>query len=177
MILLAVGLAMDACAVSLTNGLRFPQMRRSWVLADGLCFGLLQGIMPLTGFLLGGCFAAWIAVFDRWIALFLLGLIGGRMLWESRSHPADAAKTMNAETLLLQGIATSIDAFAVGVSFAAFAGFRILPAVGIIAGVTALLSMSGVLAGKRFGEKLHGKAEAVGGIILILLGIKIFFGI
>lgn len=168
---------MDACAVSLANGLHVPQMRRGWVFADGICFGFMQGLMPLTGFLLGGCFAEKLAAFDRWLALILLGVIGGRMLWESRSPAADTVGRMNAETLLLQGIATSIDAFAVGVSMAAFPDFRILPAVGMIAGITAVMSMGGVLIGKRCGERMEGKAEVIGGVILIALGIKIFLGI
>ncbi|MBR5371756.1 MAG: manganese efflux pump [Oscillospiraceae bacterium] len=174
LILLAAGLAMDACAVSLTNGLRFPQMHAGWLCADGLCFGLMQGMMPLIGFLLGSCFFVWITAFDRWLALILLGLIGLKMVIESRRAEPPVESRMTLRLLLIQGIATSIDALAVGVSFAAFRGFRILPAVSMIAAITAAASMAGVLLGKRFGAVLDRKAELLGGMILILLGIRIF---
>lgn len=174
LILLAAGLAMDACAVSLTNGLRFPQMKAGWVCADGLCFGLMQGLMPLLGFLLGSCFFVWITAFDRWLALILLGVIGCKMVIESRNTEHSAERRMTLRLLLMQSIAVSIDALAVGVSFAAFSGFRILPAVSVIAGITAGISMAGVLLGKRFGTRLNQKAELLGGIILIALGIRLF---
>ena len=175
LLLLAAGLSMDAAAVSLTNGLRFPRMRTGWILADGLCFGLMQGIMPLIGFLLGSCLFPRAAACDRWLALILLGFLGIRMMLEGRRPAEDAPCRMTAGTLLMQGLATSIDAMAVGVTLAAFRGTQILQAVSVIAAVTAALSILGVLLGKRFGGMLGQKAELLGGIILIVLSLRIFF--
>ena len=175
LMLLAAGLSMDAAAVSLTNGLHFPRMRTGWILADGLCFGLMQGIMPLLGFLLGGLLLPQAAVYDRWLALMVLCFLGAGMMLQSRRPAEDAPRRMTAGTLMLQGLATSIDAMGVGVTLAAFRGMHILPAVSVIAAVTAALSILGVLLGKRFGGMLGQKAELLGGIILIVLALKIFF--
>ena len=175
LILLAAGLAMDACAVSMTNGLCCRNMRGGWVAADGLCFGAMQGAMPLLGFLLGSCFYTVIAAFDHVLALIMLCTIGGKMLWEACGSAADACGSdMTVPLLMLQGIAGSIDALAVGISFSAFAQFRILPAAGVIAAVTALMSAAGVLIGRRFGRILRTKAQILGGLILIGIGIRIF---
>lgn len=175
LLLLAVGLSMDACAVSMTNGMCCKKIGKGWTLAMGACFGVMQGLMPLLGFLLGMLFVDIISAFDHWLALILLGFIGGKMIFEACRHEEEtAAPEMTVRLLLLQGIATSIDALAVGIGFSAFADFRILPAVSLIAAVTFSLSAAGVLLGKRFGSLLNDKAQICGGLILIAIGIKIF---
>lgn len=175
LILLAAGLAMDACAGSMTNGLCCRNMHGGWIAADGLCFGAMQGAMPLLGFLLGSCFYSVIAALDHVLALILLCAIGGRMLWEAHGSTADSGgSNMTIPLLMMQGIAGSIDALAVGISFSAFAQFRILPAAAMIASVTAVLSIAGVLIGRRFGAILQTKAQILGGLILIGIGIRIF---
>ncbi len=175
--MLAFGLSMDACAVSMTNGMCFSNIRKGWTVAIGACFGIMQGVMPLLGYFLGTFFANVISAFDHYIALILLGFIGGKMLWEAL-HPdtdedADGGK-LTVKLLLLQGVATSIDAMAVGVSFAALPNIQIVPAVLLICGVTWVLSCIGVVLGKRFGRLLNNKAQILGGLILIGIGVKIF---
>lgn len=173
--LLSLGLAADACAVSMTNGMCAKELRRGWVLADGICFGAMQGLMPLLGYLLGSMFAGVICAFDHYIALVLLGFTGAKLVFEARCSDADGESSgLTLPVLLLQGIATSIDAFAVGISFSAFSGFRILPAVVMIAAVTMLLSIAGVRIGQRFGIWFAGKAQMLGGLLLIGIGVKIF---
>jgi len=174
-LLLSVGLGTDACAVSMTNGMCGHRLRGGWVLADGLVFGGMQGLMPLLGYLLGSMFAGVIAAFDHYIALMLLSAIGGKQVYEAlHSDTGGENGRLTVPLLLLQGIATSIDALAVGVSFSAFSGFRILPACVQIAFVTAVMSVAGVWAGRRFGARLAGKAQLFGGLLLIVLGLKIF---
>ena len=174
-LLLSVGLGTDACAVSMTNGMCGKKLRCGWVLADGLVFGGMQGLMPLLGFLLGSMFTGVIAAFDHYIALVLLSVIGGKLVYEALHPDAGGGNGgLSVLLLLLQGIATSIDALAVGVSFSAFSGFRILPACVQIAFVTAVMSISGVWIGSRFGAKLAGSAQIFGGLLLIAIGLKIF---
>ncbi len=174
-LLLSVGLGSDACAVSMTNGMCGGRLRGGWVLADALVFGTMQGLMPLLGYLLGSMFAGFISSFDHYIALILLGVLGGKQIYESLHPDAEGQSAgMTVPLLLLQGIATSIDALAVGVSFSAFSGFRIVPAVLLIAAVTALMSFTGVLVGRRFGAWLAGRAQLLGGLLLIIIGVRIF---
>ncbi|MBQ8922972.1 MAG: manganese efflux pump [Oscillospiraceae bacterium] len=175
LLLLSVGLGTDACAVSMTNGMCGRRLRGGWILADGLVFGLMQGAMPLLGYLLGSMFSGVICAFDHFIALVLLCVIGGKQVFEALHPDADAQnERLTVPLLLLQGIATSIDALAVGVSFSAFSGFRILPAISLIAAVTAVMSFSGVLIGRRFGAWLAGRAQLAGGLLLIAIGVRIF---
>lgn len=175
LILLSVGLAMDACAVSMTNGLCYPQMRAKHITGTALCFGLMQGLMPLLGYLLGSCFAGVISAFDHPLALILLGFIGVKMIAESlRSEDDTPEDPLSVRLVLLQGLATSIDALAVGISFAAFSAFAIVPAVLCIGCITALLSAAGTLTGRQLGGMLRSKAQLLGGLILIAIGIKIF---
>lgn len=175
--MLAFGLSMDACAVAMTNGMCYRNIRKGWTVAVGACFGIMQGLMPLLGYFLGHFFSDIISAFDHYIALILLGFIGGKMIWEAL-HPeeeaAAAEESLTWKLLLLQGIATSIDAMAVGVSFAALPDIHILPSAGLICGVTWVLSCIGVLLGKRFGALLNNKAQILGGVILIGIGVKIF---
>ncbi len=178
LLLLAIGLAMDASAVSMSNGMSYlrehPQ-RTCWILSDGICFGLMQGLMPLIGYWLASFFSHIISAFDHYIALILLGFIGAKMIWEAL-HESDeiSGSAWTIRLLLLQGVATSIDALAVGVSFAAFPDFRIWTACALIAGITCALSILGCVLGQKFGSMLGNKAQIFGGIILIGIGCKIF---
>lgn len=173
--LLALGLSMDAFAVSVTNGMCFDRVKPVHVLGCGLCFGLFQGAMPVIGFALGSRFERIIVAYDHWVALFLLCFIGGKMIldsFESEDEKATASK-LDICTLMVQGFATSVDALAVGVSFAALS-VNIVSAAFFICLVTFFVCCAGVMIGKRFGSRLNSKAEITGGIILILIGLKIF---
>ena len=169
---LAVGLAMDAFAVSVCKGLAMgkPSWRQAAV--PGLWFGGFQGLMPCPGWLLGAGFSSYITAVDHWIAFALLAVLGINMLREAREGPESADGSLAWKPMLALAVATSIDALAVGITFA-FLAVDIFPAVGTIAAVTFVLSVAGVRLGGRFGEKLGGKAQILGGCILILLGIKI----
>lgn len=172
-LLIAIGLSMDAAAVSMTNGMCY-KLRLKQILAIGLAFGVFQGIMPLIGYFLGTLFAAQISVFDHWIALLLLGFIGGRMVWEGAHHgSACPVRAFSFGMLMMQAVATSIDALAIGVSFAAVQT-NIWIAVSLIAATTFLLSVIAVKVGQKIGDRLNSKAEIFGGTILVLIGVKIF---
>lgn len=175
-ILIGIGLSMDAFAVSITNGLSCTGLKRSQMFLIAACFGGFQGLMPVIGFFLGKAFETYITTFDHWIALVLLGYIGGKMIYDAlkSSDEEENAYQLTSRMLLMQGIATSIDALAVGVSFAALQDVKILPAAGIITGTTFLLSLVGVISGKKLGSKMGDRAQLVGGLILIAIGIKIF---
>ena len=176
LVMLAVGLAMDAFAVSITDGLCYENFHRKEALITSGAFGLFQGIMPLIGYFAGSVFAGYMAAVDHWIALILLGFIGGKMLWDALKKEEEivpVARKLTFKLLLVQAIATSIDALAVGVSFAAM-NVNIFIAVSIIAAITFACSMIAVLIGKKCGDFLNQKAELFGGCILILIGLKIF---
>lgn len=180
--LLAVGLSMDAFAVSICKGLAMKKINFKQAAIVGLWFGGFQALMPALGFLLGTSFASLVNVVADWIAFVLLALIGGNMIKEALSKEEEEADaSLSFKTMLLLAIATSIDAFAVGVSFAFMEiGSLIIPAVLFIGVITFILSMAGVKVGNVFGTKYKSKAELAGGIILILLGVKIIlehFGI
>ena len=171
--ILAVGLSMDAFAVAVCKGLAIGRIRWKHVLIVGLWFGGFQALMPLIGYLLGSSFAEYIAAVDHWIAMILLTLIGANMIRESQDRdPEHVNPSLGVKTMFIMAVATSIDALAVGVTFA-FLEVRILPAVSFIGVITFLLSALGVKIGSIFGTKYKSKAELLGGIILILLGIKI----
>lgn len=170
---LAVGLSMDAFAVAVCKGLAMPKARLSQAAVVGLWFGGFQALMPLAGYLLGVGFQQMIQSVDHWVAFVLLSLIGIGMIRESRSgedEPANASLAPRAMVVL--AVATSIDALAVGVTFA-FLQVPVLGAVCLIGVVTFALSMVGVWIGYRFGACYKSWAELAGGIILILLGLKI----
>lgn len=172
-LLIGIGLSMDAVAVSATNGMCY-KMNWKRILSVGLCFGVFQGVMPLIGYFAGSLFADQIAAFDHWIALVLLAFIGGKMIWDGCHHDsACSTKPFTLTLLLMQAVATSIDALAVGVSFAAM-NVNIFAAVSLIAATTFLLSIAAVHLGIRVGDKLNSKAEIFGGTILVLIGMKIF---
>lgn len=172
-LLIGIGLSMDAVAVSMTNGMCY-RLKLRQVFAIALSFGIFQGVMPLIGYFAGSLFAQQISAFDHWIALILLALIGGKMIWDGAHHDsACPVKPFSLSMLMMQAVATSIDALAVGVSFAA-ARTNILLAVSLIAATTFVLSLIAVKLGARIGDKLNSKAEIFGGTILVLIGIKIF---
>lgn len=195
-LMLGVGLAMDAFAVSMTNGLNEPQMRRVKAVLIALTFALFQMVMPMIGWLCVTLIAEKFAAFAEWIpyiALVLLMVIGGKMLFDGIKHNkkskqtkldeeqpsagGNLAKPLTFAALLAQAVATSIDALSTGFTLNDIAGsvwWQALIAVGIIGVVTFGISLAGVFIGKKFGDKLGSKAEIVGGIILMAIGIEIF---
>ena len=170
--LVAVSLSMDAFAVSVCKGLSVKKLRPRHCATAGLYFGGFQALMPLLGWLLGRQFESLIKSIDHWIAFVLLALIGANMIREALGDEEDVNDSFSFKTMLPLAVATSIDALAVGVTFA-FLEVRILPAVSFIGVVTFLLSALGVKIGSIFGTKYKSKAELTGGVILILLGLKI----
>ncbi len=175
LVLLAVGLSMDACAVAMSNGMCHKELGRRRMLGIGVCFGVMQGIMPLLGYFLGAACSDIISSFDHYIALVLLGFIGVKMIYEAiRGTESTEPEPLTLRLLILQGIATSIDALAVGVSFAALQNISIWGACGLISAVTCVLSIGGVVLGKRCGIRWSGKAQFFGGLILLGVGLKIF---
>ena len=170
--LIAVGLSMDAFAVSVCKGLSVRQLRPRHALLAGLYFGGFQFLMPVLGWLLGYRFEAMITSVDHWIAFLLLSLIGGNMIKESFSEDEEVNDDFGVKTMLLLAVATSIDALAVGITFA-FLSVRILPAAGLIGVTTFLFSVAGIVIGRAFGAKYKAGAERLGGVILILIGLKI----
>lgn len=169
---IAVGLSMDAFSVAVCKGLSVCQIKKKRVVTVGLYFGIFQGGMPLIGYLLGTGFRDTIQSIDHWIAFILLSLIGINMIRESGGEAENLDACFGFKTMLPLAVATSIDALAVGVTFA-FLKVEIVPAVCFIGVVTFVLSCIGVIIGNRFGCKYKSKAELAGGIVLILMGIKI----
>ncbi len=199
-ILTGVGLSMDASAVGMTNGLNEPKMRMGKVVLIALFFGVFQGLMPLIGYFAGSLFATAVAKIAPWVALILLGFIGGKMLYDGirclietkkakaavegdaskeSSESACAVKKLTVGSLAVQAVATSIDALAVGITLLGLdksgtLALNIFACCGIIAACTFALSLAAVLIGKRFGAVLAEKAQIVGGVILVAIGLKIF---
>ena len=177
---IAVGLSMDAFAVAICKGLAMQKITLKKAAIVGLWFGGFQGLMPLIGYILGSQFEQYITSIDHWIAFVLLGLIGGSMIKEALEKKGcdecgcgnNDNGSLTAKAMFPLAVATSIDALAVGVTFA-FLEVRILPAVSFIGVITFLLSALGVKIGSIFGTRYKSKAELAGGVILILLGIKI----
>ena len=167
---LAVGLSMDAFAVSICKGLSLGKIKWKHMCIAGLWFGGFQALMPLTGYFLGSLFADIFTKYAHWIAFVLLVFIGGSMIKEAFGKE-EVNASMSFQSMLLLAIATSIDALAVGVSFA-FLQVKIVPAVSFIGVITFLLSAIGVKIGSIFGDKYRPKAEICGGVILILIGVK-----
>lgn len=171
--LIAVGLSMDAFAVSVCKGLAMPKCTFKKGAIVGLWFGGFQALMPAIGYVLGAQFQEAIASIDHWIAFVLLALIGGNMIHEALDNDEEEADaSLNVKTMFLLAVATSIDALAIGITFA-FLKVNIIPAVCFIGIVTFIISFAGVKIGNVFGARYKNKAEIVGGIILILLGLKI----
>ena len=171
--IIAVGLSMDAFAVAICKGLSVQQLKPRHALITGLYFGGFQALMPLIGYLLGVRFESFITSFDHWIAFILLALIGLNMIRESRSKEEEETNdSVDFRTMIVLAIATSIDALAIGITFA-FLRTNIFVAAAIIGCVTFVTSLIGVKIGNLFGARYKSKAEFAGGIILILLGTKI----
>ena len=172
---IAVGLSMDAFAVSLCKGLNMRVFHKKYTLLIALFFGGFQALMPLIGWLLGTQFSRYITDFDHWIAFVLLAFIGGKMVADFFCKKDEKAerKPLTAKTLLVQAVATSIDALAVGVSFVGIT-FNIFLAVAVIGLITFVLCVVAVIIGKKCGDILSDKATLVGGLILIAIGLKIF---
>ena len=180
LLLLAVGLAMDAFAVSVCKGLSVERLKPRHPITAGLYFGGFQALMPLIGWLLGSQFESLIKSVDHWIAFGLLAVIGANMIRESFGKAEELNSSFSPKAMLPLAVATSIDALAVGVTFA-FLEVSIVFAVSIIGAVTFVISAAGVRIGNVFGAKYKSRAELAGGVILIILGVKIliehlFFG-
>jgi len=171
--LLAVGLSMDAFAVSVCKGLAVKEVRPKHLVCCGLWFGGFQALMPLVGYELGAAFEESIKKIDHWIAFLLLGFIGVNMIREAfGKEDEDTDSSFGFKTMFLMAVATSIDALAVGVTFA-FLGVNIIWAVSFIGATTFVFSAAGVKVGNVFGNRYKAKAELAGGLILIGIGCKI----
>lgn len=201
-ILIGIALSMDAVAVSMTNGMVYKDTTRYKIIAMPLLFGIFQGLMPLIGYFAGGIFADTINNYAGLLVFLILGVIGGKMLKDGFSHQTEevlaeealteetltgedltkedlteealTGKVLTYKTLVVQAIATSIDAFAVGIGFSAMQ-VSILPAVTIIAFTTAICCVGAIFIGKKFGDLLGSKSELLGGTILVLLALKALF--
>lgn len=177
LLLLGVGLAMDAFAVAVCKGLSMTKVNKGQAVIIGLFFGGFQALMPLIGWLLGVGFEKYIEAVDHWIAFALLAFIGGKMVIEA-VNPEDESKEdkmdqpLDIKEMFVLAFATSIDALAVGVTFA-FLNYPIVQSISIIGIVTFIISVLGVFIGNFFGSKYKSKAQFVGGLILILIGLKI----
>lgn len=171
--LVAVGLSMDAFAVAICKGLSMKRIDKKYMLLIALFFGGFQAMMPLLGYFLGSQFSVYIERVDHWVAFFLLVLIGGNMIKESCEETEEETYVgISYKELLLLAVATSIDALAVGITFA-FLQVRIFSAVALIGCTTFLLSLLGVIVGNLFGARYKSRAEMTGGMILIFIGAKI----
>lgn len=175
LLLIGVGLAMDACAVSVCKGLAAGQVKPRHCLLAGVYFGGFQMLMPLIGYALGRSFSALIDAYDHWISFVLLALIGANMLRESFDRDNGPGNASFRPTVMLPlAVATSIDALAVGVSFSFYLSWGwLFIALGLIGGITFVLSAAAVKIGSVFGAKHKTAAERIGGGILILIGVKI----
>lgn len=175
--LIGVGLSMDAFAVSICKGLNMKKINYKHALIIGGFFGGFQALMPLLGWALGSKFEQYIESVDHWIAFILLAFIGGKMVYESIKGGDDDEESahqdkLDIKELFMLAVATSIDALAVGVTFA-FLKVSIVPSITLIGITTFVISVGGVVIGNRFGSKYKNKAEIAGGMILILIGLKI----
>lgn len=175
LMLLALGLSMDAFAVSITNGMVYSNYTKKDVILAALTFGVFQGVMPIIGFFAGKQFSGLIQNLDHWIALILLGYIGGKMIWDAfhEEESCNGCKVFRIKDLFMQGIATSIDAMAVGISLTFFE-INIFSTALIIGITTLVCCLFGALLGKKVGEMIKTKSLFLGGLILVLIGLKIF---
>ena len=171
---IGIGLAMDAFAVSICKGLSMKKMNWNDGILIALYFGIFQALMPMLGYFLGTTFSEFVKNIDHWIAFILLMLIGGNMIKEAIFDKKDDKENskVDVKTMLILAIATSIDALAIGVTFAFFE-VNIIVAISVIGIITFGLSLIGVKIGNKFGDKFESKAEIAGGIILIIIGLKI----
>lgn len=181
-ILIAVGLSMDAFAVSVCKGLGMKRLEKGQLIVIALFFGAFQALMPLIGWLLGRQFESYITAIDHWIAFVLLFVIGAKMLWEAlrgdggecEECALESTPRLDLKELTMLAVATSIDALAVGITFA-FLGVDIVSSVTVIGVTTFLLSGVGVVLGHQFGSRFEKPATILGGVVLVLIGFKILF--
>lgn len=177
-LLISIGLSMDAFAVSICKGLGMSKLNKKQMLIIALYFGGFQALMPYIGWAVGARFSSYVSQYAHWIAFILLAIIGGKMIHEALTESEDCEddgikdKKLSHKELLLLAIATSIDALAVGISFA-FLNVPIIPSIIIIGLTTFAISLVGVIIGNIFGSKYKNKAEFVGGLILVIIGLKI----
>ena len=173
--IIAVGLSMDAFAVAVCKGLSVVKLEKKHMLITGLWFGGFQGLMPLLGYLLGSAFEKYITPIDHWVAFVLLGIIGVNMIKEGLSKEEESGEdaSFSVKTMFVMAVATSIDALAVGITFALLPDVNITAAVLFIGVITFTLSCVGIKIGNVFGAKFKSKAEIAGGAILVLMGLKI----
>ncbi len=175
LLLIAVGLSMDAFAVSICKGLSMQKMSYKHAVVAGCFFGGFQVLMPLVGFLLGTQFKNYITSVDHWIAFILLFIIGLKMIKESQNkHCENVGNSFSLKSMTILSFATSVDALAIGITFA-FLQVSIAPAIAFIGATTFTFSFIGVKIGNVFGTRFKSKAEFAGGVILIAMGIKILF--
>ncbi len=173
LLLLSIGLAMDAFAVSICKGISMKKMNWKNACIIGLWFGGFQALMPTIGYFLGTTFESFVTSIDHWIAFILLSIIGGNMIKEVFSNEEEQSDDdVSFKTMLVLAVATSIDALAVGITFAFFKVNLVL-AISLIGIISFILPVLGTKIGNKFGDKYEKKAELVGGTILVLLGIKI----
>lgn len=178
LVLMGIGLAMDAFAVSVCKGLAMRKVNKKQAITIGIFFGGFQALMPFIGWILGRQFEQYITDIDHWIAFILLGFIGGKMILEAIKPEESSVEIekmdppLNIKELVILAIATSIDALAVGITFA-FLDYPIAEAIAIIGIVTLVICIIGVYVGNFFGNKYKNKAEFAGGLILVLLGLRI----
>ena len=178
-VLLGVGLAMDAFCVSLTNGLNEPDMKRGRMCGIAGVFAGFQALMPMLGWICVRTVVQYFVMFEKfipWLALVLLVYIGGKMLIDGirKKDSEEKEEGIGAGALFLQGVATSIDALSVGFTIAGYGWIRALSSALIIAGVTFIICMAGLMIGKKFGTRLSDRAQILGGVILIVIGVEIF---
>lgn len=177
-LLIGIGLSMDAFAVSVCKGLGMSKLNKKQMFVIALYFGGFQALMPFIGWVVGARFSSYVSQYAHWIAFVLLAIIGGKMMHESVTESDDCEnveekdKKLSHKELLMLAIATSIDALAVGISFA-FLNVPIVPSIIIIGLTTFVISLAGVVIGNIFGSKYKNKAEIVGGLILVVIGLKI----
>ena len=177
LVLVAIGLAMDAFSVAVTDGIILKKIKFNYALKIGLFFGVFQFGMLFLGNILGGTFAEYISEFDHWIAFFLLTIIGGKMIYDAikgdeEENINEQKNPLGFKTLVVLAIATSLDALAVGISFAAM-NIDIVFSASVVGLVAFLCSFFGVYIGGKFGNLFGSKSEIVGGLVLIGIGIKI----
>ena len=171
--LIGLSLAMDAFAVSICKGLSMKKIDFKKAIIIALYFGIFQALMPVLGYFLGSTLSSFVKSVDHWVAFILLAIIGGNMIKDSTDDEIEKRNdNIDVKTMLLLAIATSIDAFAVGVTFAFFE-VNLLFSISIIGIITFVLSFLGVIIGNKFGDKLQNRAELAGGIVLIIIGLKI----
>ena len=172
LLIISIGLGMDAFAVSITCGVSIEELKKRHAVRVALAFGLFQAVMPVAGWLLGLGFRGLIESIDHWVAFVLLAFVGGKMLWEARHECKKKSNPLDWHVLLVMSVATSIDALAVGLTFAVLQISIVTPVL-VIGLVTFLMSGTGVFLGDRTGKFVGKRVDIAGGLILIAIGLKI----